>query len=800
MSAAESELLARYAKTRDAEAFRSLVEKHSDMVFAACKRIVGNAADAEDIAQDCFILLSRHAAMPATRRAGKLRAPVAGWLHQVAVRISINFLRDKRVRRSHESRAMLQRLTEEKPLDEVKSAADEAIAVLPERFRTPIILHYLEGRKQEEIAAELGINQSTVSKRLNRGVALLRKHLRGAGFAAPAAAALLLTMKAAEASPPSLISSLGKLALSGVATSTKVAAANVGVIGGMSVMKIGAVTAVAASVIIAGGIAAQSLKAQAPAKPVAQNTKLETNPNSKIQNPKSTPPAFGADAALVKDLMQLDKLAQAEKQAGRMRIDLVNLQTWALGDDGRILRGTALIEVTAQMLAAENIYSEVDKTLKMGEMSLLDGIRFYDMQGRKLSFDTEQTGNHKCYYFIHLIDPLARGGSVRFAVVVDKVISLGVMWKDGALRHFFIGDGSNYCLEYSKAVLPESAIFVDSWPRAMSVDTVGNCTAVTIRRYKAENADWRQTIVFLWPKKDATSLTSLPPEYCGLRDPRDVESAQKYQREMSKILEGGDYHNQSTPLDAVLTRNCAIVKQDGALYVNSVYVLHQSADKAQDFLANQPARLAPMRTYCVDDIGFLSTPAWPDKPKDGYVHPVYMCYPDTLIRKDTYGVIYDDGKWYIAGDVENPYSTDVLQFSPELQVSDIPWNNAGKEARDRYEKFVAMRLGSPNLWTELGLKLVGAGFWDEALDSFSRSETLAGEDPSRVIAVIWEGHIYDVMGERDKALAAYTLALKTLMEDYSSRHDQWNITLNRSWIEERLKDPFVPQMIGKEAK
>jgi len=85
MPESEQALLARYAERGDADAFRALVERHEDMVFAACNRILRNAADAEDAAQDCFLQL--------TRKAAQLRAPIAGWLHRVAVRMSLKLLR-----------------------------------------------------------------------------------------------------------------------------------------------------------------------------------------------------------------------------------------------------------------------------------------------------------------------------------------------------------------------------------------------------------------------------------------------------------------------------------------------------------------------------------------------------------------------------------------------------------------------------------------------------------------------------------------------------------------------------------
>ncbi len=270
----ESDLLARYANGQDAEAFRSLVERHAGMVFATCRRILGNAADAEDAAQDCFILLARHAAKPATRRAGKLRAPISGWLHQVAVRVAIDRRRASERRRHRELQVARIDIAREPTWDDIKAAADEAIARLPERIRIPIVMHYLEGRSQAQIAEELGVTQSAVSKRLHRGVELLRKHLRKAGILAPAVAlASLLTAHAAEAAPPSLVTSLGKMALVGIDSSTKIAGVKLGAIGatigGISMMKIGVISTVAAVAVVTAGVVAHNALSQnfQPVKP-----------------------------------------------------------------------------------------------------------------------------------------------------------------------------------------------------------------------------------------------------------------------------------------------------------------------------------------------------------------------------------------------------------------------------------------------------------------------------------------------------------------------------------------------------
>ena len=90
-------LLAQYATRRDAGAFAALARQHAGMVFATCYRIVGNAAEAEDISQECFFELARQAAeVPGT---------IGAWLHGVATNKALAAARARKRRRHHETRA-----------------------------------------------------------------------------------------------------------------------------------------------------------------------------------------------------------------------------------------------------------------------------------------------------------------------------------------------------------------------------------------------------------------------------------------------------------------------------------------------------------------------------------------------------------------------------------------------------------------------------------------------------------------------------------------------------------------------
>ena len=78
--ASDALLLERFVRTRDEAAFAALVRRHGPMVLQLCRRLVGDAHEAEDCFQAAFLVLAR--------RAGdvKPREAVRAWLYGVAVR------------------------------------------------------------------------------------------------------------------------------------------------------------------------------------------------------------------------------------------------------------------------------------------------------------------------------------------------------------------------------------------------------------------------------------------------------------------------------------------------------------------------------------------------------------------------------------------------------------------------------------------------------------------------------------------------------------------------------------------
>jgi len=242
-------LLHRFAETGDAEAFSDIVGRYQDFVYGACMRVLGNAADAEDAAQECFLRLAR--------QAGSVKSSLAGWLHHHATAESIDEKNRQAARRRREEvhNRMKASSNNEATWEDISPHVDTALDELPDELRVILIEHFLGRRTQAEIAAELGVSPATMSRRVESGVEELRKKLKKAGLIVSAALlASLIAEHAVSAAPAALTVALGKLAMAGAVKTTAVTGAGAGWTGAGEAA--GAVTGVAKAKIIAVAVAA----------------------------------------------------------------------------------------------------------------------------------------------------------------------------------------------------------------------------------------------------------------------------------------------------------------------------------------------------------------------------------------------------------------------------------------------------------------------------------------------------------------------------------------------------------------
>ena len=178
----DQDLLQSFHAQQDQAAFHALLRRHGPMVLDVCRGTLGNEADAEDAFQATFLILAR--------KAGSIRraASLGSWLHGVAYRIALKARAQSATRQKHEARTPGPKAAEPDDLSwrEVRQVLHEEVSRLPERYRAPLVLCYLEGATQDAAAVQLKLAKSTLRERLERGRALLRTRLmhRGLGPAA----------------------------------------------------------------------------------------------------------------------------------------------------------------------------------------------------------------------------------------------------------------------------------------------------------------------------------------------------------------------------------------------------------------------------------------------------------------------------------------------------------------------------------------------------------------------------------------------------------------------------------------
>jgi RNA polymerase sigma factor (sigma-70 family) len=200
----DRELLGQFTvrdSARAHQAFGAIVHRHGPMVLAVCNRVLRDQHAAEDAFQATFLVLALKAGTIRKRDA------LGPWLYGVAARISRR-ARALSHRRSEQQLPSLNLAScapagSEVDLAELRSVLDEEVDRLPATYRRAIVLCYIEGKTQEEVARLLGWSKGTVSGRLARAKDLLRARLSRRGFAPSAGLlGLVLSDETARAAVP----------------------------------------------------------------------------------------------------------------------------------------------------------------------------------------------------------------------------------------------------------------------------------------------------------------------------------------------------------------------------------------------------------------------------------------------------------------------------------------------------------------------------------------------------------------------------------------------------------------------
>lgn len=173
-------LLERFRARKDPDAFAALVERYGPLVLSVCRRVLQNLHDAEDAFQATFLVLVRKAGS-----IGKCES-VGSWLYKVAYRISIKAKAGAARRYTQEmlvARFPVAETDREREWNEIEPVLDEEVNRLPEKYRQPFVLCYLQGKTYEEVARQLATPKGTISTRLNHAREQLRTRLVRRGVA-----------------------------------------------------------------------------------------------------------------------------------------------------------------------------------------------------------------------------------------------------------------------------------------------------------------------------------------------------------------------------------------------------------------------------------------------------------------------------------------------------------------------------------------------------------------------------------------------------------------------------------------
>lgn len=286
--ASDGGLLTRFLTQHDQAAFSELVRRHGPVVLGVCRRHLPNAQDAEDAFQATFLILAQKASS-----VGK-RESVGSWLYGVALRTALKARTAAARRRAHEREASAMAPVEppNASWDELRPLLDGELGRLPEKYRAPVILCYLEGKTNEEAARLLGWPVGTLKTRLVQARDLLRQRLSQRGVALSATAlAALLAKQAVAAVPSTLADATSEAALQMIlgngAASAEVAALVKGVSRSMLMQKLQVVAAGLLAIallgagavgLVASNAAPPEVARQALAAPSTEEPKADAEP------------------------------------------------------------------------------------------------------------------------------------------------------------------------------------------------------------------------------------------------------------------------------------------------------------------------------------------------------------------------------------------------------------------------------------------------------------------------------------------------------------------------------------------
>ncbi|MGD6777410.1 RNA polymerase sigma factor SigW [Sutcliffiella horikoshii] len=173
-------------KKGDQDAFAEIVELFKDKIYQLVYRMIGNSHEAEDIAQEAFIRAYINI------NSFDVNRKFSTWLYRIATNLTIDRIRKKKpdyyldaevagtegLTMYSQVAADISLPEEEVETMELQGEIQRQILKLPDKYRSVIVLKYIDELSLIEISEILEIPVGTVKTRIHRGREALRQQLR----------------------------------------------------------------------------------------------------------------------------------------------------------------------------------------------------------------------------------------------------------------------------------------------------------------------------------------------------------------------------------------------------------------------------------------------------------------------------------------------------------------------------------------------------------------------------------------------------------------------------------------------
>jgi RNA polymerase sigma factor (sigma-70 family) len=210
----DTQLIERFATRGDEDAFRTLIDRHLDLVYSAALRLAnGDAPLAEDVAQSVFTDLARKA------RELPRDVVLAGWLYEAVRFAAAKAIRGERRRQAREQEALTMQDTASDTApdwEQLRPVLDAAMGELSVSDRNAILLRYFQNQDFHAVGLALGVTDDAAQKRVSRAVDRLREFLAQRGITLGAhSLVVVITANAIQAAPVGLSAATAVAALTG---------------------------------------------------------------------------------------------------------------------------------------------------------------------------------------------------------------------------------------------------------------------------------------------------------------------------------------------------------------------------------------------------------------------------------------------------------------------------------------------------------------------------------------------------------------------------------------------------------